>query len=253
MNRTFTGKVALVTGGGSGIGRATAFAFSQAGASVLVSDISANTGQSTVDIIRDASGEATFFQADTTQVTQVEALIEVVVSSFGRLDYAVNSAGISGVRDRTADYPEYEWHRVVDVNLNGVWYCMKYELPQMLKQGYGVIVNLASVAGLVGYPYHSAYVASKHAVVGLTKTAALEYIRQGIRINAVCPGFIDTPMVQRVAEEDPAYVQRLVGRIPARRLGTPGEVAAAILYLCSDQAGFVTGHTLTLDGGATAG
>ncbi len=253
MKHTFTDKVALVTGGASGIGRATAIAFAQAGASVLVSDINETGGQETVRTIREISGEATFAQADVAQIDQVEALVDAVVKSYGRLDFAVNNAGIQGAQDRTANYPEKDWHRVIEVNLNGVWYCMKYELAQMMKQRYGVIVNVASVAGLVGFPFHSAYVASKHAVVGLTKTAALEYIRKGIRINAVCPGFTDTPMVQRVAEKDPAYAQSLVDRVPARRLGAPEEIAAAILYLCSDQAGFVSGHTLVLDGGVTAG
>jgi NAD(P)-dependent dehydrogenase (short-subunit alcohol dehydrogenase family) len=180
-------------------------------------------------------------------------MIEAAVATCGRIDFAANSAGVSGVRSRTADYPQGEWHQVIDVNLHGVWYCMRSEIDQMLKQGQGVIVNLASVAGLVGFPSHAAYAASKHAVVGLTKTAALEYVRKGIRINAVCPGFIDTPMIEKERQRDPEYAQRLVRGVPARRLGTPQEVAAAVIYLCSDRAGFVAGHTLVLDGGIVAG
>jgi len=251
--KDFTNKVSLVTGGASGIGRATALAFARDGAKVLVSDIAEAGGQETVQMIREASGEATFVQADVTQWDKVTALIEATIDTYQQLDFALNSAGVQGVRARTADYPEDEWQHVIDVNLNSVWYCMKFELDQMMKQGHGVIINLASVAGVVGFPLHSAYSASKHAVVGLTKSAALEYIRKGIRINAVCPGFTDTPMVQHAREEDPEYTQRLIDRVPARRLGTPEEVAAAILYLCSDQAGFVTGHTLVMDGGVTAG
>jgi NAD(P)-dependent dehydrogenase (short-subunit alcohol dehydrogenase family) len=246
-------KVALVTGGASGIGRATAIAFAQEGAKVLVSDIAETGGQETVRMIRNASGEATFVQADVTQWKEVAALIGATIDTYQQLDFALNSAGVQGVRTRTADYPKDEWQHVIDVNLNSVWCCMKFELDQMMKQGYGVIINLASVAGLVGFPSHSAYSASKHAVVGLTKSAALEYIRKGIRINAVCPGFTDTPMIQNAKKEEPEYVQRLIERVPARRMGTPEEIAAAILYLCSDQAGFVTGHTLVLDGGITAG
>jgi len=248
-----TDKVALVTGGASGIGRATALAFAREGVKVLISDIDEVGGQETIRMIHEASGEATFVQADVTKWDEVAALVSATVEAYQRLDFALNSAGIQGVRARTADYPADEWGHVIDVNLNSVWYCMKFELDQMMKQGYGVIINLASVAGIVGFPSHSAYSASKHAVVGLTKSAALEYIRKGIRINAVCPGFTDTPMMQRAMKEQPTYTQRLIERVPARRMGTPEEVAAAILYLCSDQAGFVTGHTLVLDGGITAG
>ena len=248
----FSDKTVLVTGGGSGIGRAAAQAFAREGANVLVSDIRDSQGQETVQMIRDASGEASFVHADVTKRDQVASLVEKTIDTYQQLDIAVNNAGYQGVRARTAEYPEDEWRRVIDANLYGVWYCMTFELNQMVKQGHGTIVNLASVAGLVGFPSHSAYTASKHAVVGLTKTAALEYIRKGIRINAVCPGFTDTPMVQGLMEADPVYGQRLVNHIPARRLGTPEEVAAAILYLCSDQSGFVTGHCLVLDGGVTA-
>jgi len=249
----FTNKIVLVTGGASGIGRATALAFAQKGAKVVVSDFIESGGEETVGMIRNLQGEAMFVRADVSNINDVANLMKQTMDTYQTLDIAINNAGYPGVRARTPDYPEVEWQRVMDVNVTGVWYCMKVELSQMMQQGSGVIVNLASIAGLVGFPQHSAYAASKHAVVGLTKTAALEYIRKGIRINAVCPGFTDTPMVQRVMEEEPAYGQRLIDHIPARRLGTPEEVAAAILYLCDDQAGFVTGHCLVLDGGATAG
>lgn len=256
MHHSFTDRVALVTGAASGIGRAAALAFAQAGAKVIVSDIDEAGGLNTVQMIRDlpeGSGEARYVQTDVTKPNSVEALIETVLDTYGQIDFALNNAGIAGIRTNTADYPEELWHQVIDVNLNGVWYCMKYEIPQMLKQGHGVIVNLASIAGLIGSPRLSAYAASKHAVVGLTKTAALEYIRKGIRINAICPAYTDTPMVQPMMKENPTFGERLLKAIPAQRLGTPEEIAAAVLYLCSDEAGFITGHTLVLDGGIVAG
>ncbi len=252
MNQ-FVGKVVLITGAGSGIGRATAIAFAENGARVVVSDVNEAGGNKTVAHIKDQSGEAIFVQTDVTQADQVANLIETTINQYSRLDVAVNNAGIGGVRARTANYPEDVWQQVIDVNLTGVWTCMKYELPQMLKQGGGSIVNLASVAGLVGFPGHAAYAATKHAVIGLTKTAALEYVRKRIRVNAVCPAFTETPMVEEMMETTPAFEEKLVSAIPARRLGKPEEIAAAILYLCSEQAGFITGHALTLDGGLVAG
>lgn len=251
-NHSFANRVAMVTGGASGIGRAVSLAFAAAGASVLLSDIDEAGGEETVRMIQDASGAASFACVDVTQTDQVDALVQAAVDAYGRLDIAVNNAGLGGPRVRTGEYPQEDWHRLIDVNLHGTWYCMRAELAQMLKQGGGAIVNVSSVAGVVGFPSHAAYAASKHAVVGLTKTAALEYVRKGIRINAVCPGFTETPMVQQEREQYPEYAARLVQGVPARRLGTPEEVAAAILYLCSDQAGFIVGHTLVLDGGITA-
>ena len=253
MNYDFRKRVALVTGGASGIGQATALAFAEVGAQVVVADIDEEGGAETVENIRSAAGQAHFVPTDVTQPAAVAALIEVAVATYGQLDFAVNNAGLAGARARTADYPQAVWQQLIEVNLNGVWYCLKHEIPQMLKQGQGVIVNVASVAGLVGFPGHAAYTATKHAVVGLTKTAALEYVRKGIRINAVCPAFTDTPMLSDMIETTPEFAERLVAGIPARRLGQPEEVAAAVLYLCSDEAGFVTGHMLTLDGGIVAG
>ncbi len=249
----FTARVALVTGAASGIGRTSALAFAQSGAKVVVADFNEAGGQETVDMIRAADGEALFVRTDVTQQVEVSALLKTVFETYGQLDFALNNAGIGGIRASTADYPVDLWHQIMDVNLNGVWYCMKYEIPRMVEQGHGVIINLASIAGLIGSPYLSAYAASKHAVVGLTKTAALEYVRKGLRINAVCPAYTDTPMVDDLFEKNPEHKQQLLAAIPSRRLGTTEEIASAILYLCSDQAAFITGHTMVLDGGITAG
>jgi NAD(P)-dependent dehydrogenase (short-subunit alcohol dehydrogenase family) len=253
VNHSFNGRVALVTGGASGIGRATGLAFAQAGTRLMLADIDEIGGAESVALIEAGGGEAHFLPTDVSQPAQVAALLAATIATYGQLDFALNNAGLAGVRAKTADYPEAEWQRLVAVNLSGVWSCMRYEIPPMLRQGRGVIVNLASVAGLVGFPGYSAYAATKHAVIGLTKTAALEYIRQGIRVNAVCPAFTDTPMLAKMIAETPAFQERLVAAVPARRLGTPAEVAAAVLYLCSDEAAFITGQTLTLDGGITAG
>jgi NAD(P)-dependent dehydrogenase (short-subunit alcohol dehydrogenase family) len=206
-------------------------------------------GQQTVHMITENGGEAIFVQADVSQAVEVQALISQAVATYGRLDCAHNNAGISGgVSARTAEYPADLWHQVIAINLTGVWLCMKYELDQMLKQGGGSMVNTASIAGLAGYPGASAYVASKHGVVGLTKTAALEYATQGIRVNCVCPGYIATPMTAP-GMDDPTRLARLIAREPIGRVGTPEEVAEAVVWLCSDAASFVTGHTMTVDGG----
>src|SRR5499425_2701815 len=245
------GKVALITGGASGIGRATALTFAREGAKLIIADMNAEGGQQTVHMITEQGGEAIFVRTDVSQVVEVQALISQAVATYGRLDCAYNNAGISGGgRARTADYPEERWHQVLAVNLTGVWLCMKYELPQMLSQGSGAIVNTASVAGLIGSRGLAAYVASKHGVVGLTKTAALEYAQQGIRVNCVCPGVIQTPMTESVLR-DPARQAQITAR-PMGRVGTPEEVAEAVVWLCSDAASFVTGHTMTVDGGYVA-
>jgi NAD(P)-dependent dehydrogenase (short-subunit alcohol dehydrogenase family) len=247
------GKVALVTGGGSGIGRATALAFARQGARVVVADVAVTGGEETVQRIQKAGGEAIFLRTDVSKAAEVEALITRAVSTYGRLDCAHNNAGIEGVEARTADYPEDDWDRVIAINLKGVWLCMKYEILQMQQQGGGAIVNTASIAGLVGAYRMPAYVASKHGVAGLTKAAALEYARAGIRVNAVCPGVIRTPMVERFfLERHPRAESRLTAFEPIGRLGTPEEVAAAVVWLCSDAASFVTGHTMAVDGGIVA-
>src|SRR5215467_8582893 len=245
------GKVALVTGGASGIGRATALTFAREGAKLVIADMNADGGQQTVHMITENGGEATFVQVDVTSASAVEALISKTVETYGRLDCAHNNAGISGgLRALTAEYAEDTWHQVIAINLTGVWLCMKYEIPQMLHQGVGAIVNTASAAGLVGLPGNTAYVASKHGVVGLTKTVALEYAQQGIRVNCVCPGVIQTPMTER-ALRDPARQAQIAAR-PMGRVGTPEEVAEAVVWLCSDAASFVTGHAMTVDGGYVA-
>ena len=257
MAGTLHDKVALITGGASGIGRATALAFAAEGAKLIVADMNEDGGQQTAHMITENGGEAAFLRVDVTQAAETEAMIAKAVESYGRLDCAFNNAGISGagagggLRALTADYPDERWHRVIAINLTGVWLCMKYELQQMLAQGGGAIVNTASVAGLVGLPYGSAYVASKHGVVGLTKTAALEYAKQGIRVNCVCPGYIETPMTA-AGMSDPERRTHMVASEPIGRVGQPEEIAASVAWLCSDAASFVTGHSMVVDGGFAA-
>jgi NAD(P)-dependent dehydrogenase (short-subunit alcohol dehydrogenase family) len=242
------GRIVLVTGGGSGIGRAAALTFAREGGRVVVSDIVVEGGEETVRMIKAANGEALFVKTDVSKAAEVEVLIQTVIDTYGRLDCAFNNAGIEGAIVPTADYPEAAWDRTMAINLKGVWLCLKYEIPQMLKQGGGAIVNTASVGGLVGTAMISAYVASKHGVVGLTKTAALEYAKAGIRVNAVCPGVILTPMVQRL----PELLEAFTAAEPIGRLGKPEEIAEAVVWLCSDAASFVTGHAMAVDGGYVA-
>jgi NAD(P)-dependent dehydrogenase (short-subunit alcohol dehydrogenase family) len=257
MPGTLDGKVVLITGGASGIGRATALTFAREGAKLIVVDMNVDGGEQTAHMISETGGAATFVQADVTQAAEVEAMIGKAVETYGRLDCAYNNAGISGVgiagdqRMPTAEYPEERWHQVIAINLTGVWLCMKYEIQQMLRQGGGAIVNTASVAGLAGLPTSSAYVASKHGVVGITKTAALEYARQGIRINCVCPGYIQTPMTAP-GMRDPDRMALMIANEPIGRMGNPQEVAESVVWLCCDAASFVTGHTMTVDGGYMA-
>ena len=245
-------KVALVTGGGSGIGRASALTFAREGAKVVVSDVVVEAGEETVQLIKNADGEAVFIKADVAQASAVEALIAKTVEAYGRLDCAHNNAGIEGNSAKVADYDEADWDRVIAINLTGVWLCMKYEIPQMLQQGSGAIVNTSSVAGLLGFRTGSAYVASKHGVLGLTKTAALEYAKSGIRVNAVCPGAVDTPMMGRITDHRPHRAAKMAAGEPVGRMGTPQEIAEAVVWLCSDAASFVTGHPMTVDGGIVA-
>jgi len=246
------GKVALVTGAGSGIGRSTALTFAREGARVVVSDIVVEGGEETVSQIKKAGGEAFFIRTDVSKAADVEALVNKTMEIYGRLDYAANNAGIDGEIAMLPDFLENEWDRVVGIDLKGVWLCMKYEIPRMLESGGGAIVNTSSMAGLVGFPAKAPYVASKHGVIGLTRTAALEYSAQGIRVNAVCPGVIHTTMVGELLESMPEVIDSLNKQAPVGRIGQPEEIAEAIVWLCSDAASFVTGHALAIDGGYVA-
>lgn len=249
MAESLDGKVALVTGAGSGIGRASALAFAGEGAKVVVADVQVKGGDETVKMIKDIGGEAIFVKADVSKASDIENLIRTAVSKYKRLDCAHNNAGIEGASASTADCTEENWDRVIDINLKGVWLCMKYEIPQMLRQGKGAIVNTSSVAGLVGFRDMPAYCASKGGIIALTRGAALEYAARGIRINAVCPGVIRTPMVDRVTGGKPEAEAPFVVLEPVGRMGTPEEVADVVVWLCSDKASFVTGHPMVVDGG----
>jgi NAD(P)-dependent dehydrogenase (short-subunit alcohol dehydrogenase family) len=247
------GKVALVTGGGSGIGKATALALARNGAkAVVVVDVDAGCGEETAQGVIEAGSEAIFLCADVGKGEQVRTIVDQTVAAFGRLDCGCNNAGISGTQALTAACTEENWDRTMLVNLKGVWLCMKYEILQMLGQGSGAIVNTASVAGLVGLQGWSAYVASKHGVLGLTKSAALEYARAGIRVNAVCPSIISTSMAECFTGGDARVEAHILAQQPLNRMGTPEEVAEAVVWLCSDAASFVTGHALAVDGGLLA-
>ena len=248
-----TGKVALVTGGASGIGCDCVKALAKAGARVVVADVDGVRGAKLVRQLNRTGAKALFVHVDVTRPEQVQALVASVVRRFGRLDFALNNAGIDGDRALTAEYPADVWDRVIAVNLTGVFLCLKHELEIMGRQRHGAIVNMASVAGLTGFVGHAAYTASKHGVVGLTRTAALEYARHGVRVNAVCPSYTQTPMLERVARRVPGLKARLASIAPLGRLCTPGEITEAVLYLFSDGAAFITGQTLVLDGGILAG
>lgn len=252
MEKIFENKVAIVTGGSYGIGQATAIAFARRGAKVVIADWLEDKEQVTLNQVKAAGGEALFVQCDVSKAADVVALIDKTLLTFGRLDFAFNNAGIEGVSAPAHECTQKNWEQVLSVNLTGTWLCMKHEIPHMLKAGKGAIVNCASVAGLIGFPGLPAYVASKHAVVGLTKTAALENARQGIRINAVCPGVIRTAMVDRITGKNKAVEQQFADQEPVGRFGEPAEVAEAVIWLCSDAASFVTGHSLPVDGGWVA-
>ena len=248
----FAGKVALVTGAASGIGRASALAFAREGAKVVVADVDVAGGEETVKLIRQGDGEALFFRTDVTTADQVSSLVKKTVAHYGRLDCAHNNAGVLGVPAALAECTEEAWDRIVNVNLRSVWLCMKHEIPAMIERGGGAIVNTASVAGLVGVRGLSPYAATKHGVVGLTKTAALDYVKRGIRVNAICPGLVRTPLVENYTQKNSAVEEQLLMFQPAGRLAAPEEVASAVIWLCSDEASFVTGTAMTIDGAWTA-
>lgn len=249
------GKAALVTGGARGIGRATALLFAREGARVAVADLSGDGAAETVADINAAGGQAISIEADVTRPDQVAAMVAAAVASFGRLDCAFNNAGIAGYQvgaagKKTAEWSEEAFDRMIAVNLKGVWLSMRSEIEQMAKQGGGAIVNTASIAGLVGLPTSSAYVASKHGVIGLTKTAAIEYAESGIRVNAVCPGYIETEMTREVMAR---RGDQIMATTPFRRMGRAEEIAEMVCWLCSDRASYVSGAAYNVDGGYVAG
>jgi NAD(P)-dependent dehydrogenase (short-subunit alcohol dehydrogenase family) len=253
MADTMAGKVALITGGSSGIGRSVGLLFAREGARVVVTARRTDEGEETVQMIREAGGEACFVQTDVSQAAAVQALVNTCVTRYGRLDYAVNNAGIEGSIVPMIDYTEDDWDAIIDINLKGVWLCMKAEVVQMQQNGGGAIVNVSSVGGLIGFPRMGPYVATKHGIIGLTKTAALEYATHNIRVNVLCPGLIDTPMADRVVKGLQAGgidAEHLVMSLtPLKRRGTPAEIAEAAVWLCSDAASYVTGHAMVVDGG----
>ena len=251
MSMTFSGKVALVTGGAAGIGRATALAFAAEGLQVVVSDVDVAGGEGTVQLIRDAGGEAVFVRCDVTREAEVKVLMERTLGAYGRLDYAFNNAGIEIEKGKLAEGSEAEFDAIMGVNVKGVWLCMKYQLPLLLAQGGGAIVNTASSLGQVAIPCASEYVAAKHGVVGLTRAAGADYGARGIRVNAVLPGIIKTPLIERLMGEPSfaALKDRLIARHPMGRFGEPSEVGEAVAWLLSDAASFMNGAAGACDGG----
>lgn len=248
--RGLNGKVAIVTGGASGIGRSTALAFAREGVKVMVSDVDESGGNETVRLIEEKGGEARFFKTDVSNAAEVEQLVRATVEAFGALHFACNNAGIGGPAAPVGEYPIDGWDKVIGINLSGVFYGMRYQIPEMLKAGGGAIVNMASILGTVGFANSAAYVAAKHGVIGLTKNAALEYSSKGIRVTAVCPAFIRTPMIENGLSQE--VLDWLVTKHPIGRLGEPEEVAELVVFLCSDEASFITGGYYLVDGGYVA-
>lgn len=247
----FTEKVAFVTGAANGIGRATALAFADEGANVVVADISQRGVEETARMIEQAGGRALAVKCDVSRSNDVKSALDKTIESFGRLDFAFNNAGVEQALTAIADITEKEWDRIVDIDLRGVFLCMKYEIPLMLDQGAGVIVNTSSGAGVKGIAGQAAYCAAKFGIIGLTKAAALDYAKLNIRVNAVCPGIIETPMMDRFSGGTVEGRERVIAQEPVGRMGRPEEIAAAVIWLCSDAAAFVVGHALVIDGGQT--
>jgi NAD(P)-dependent dehydrogenase (short-subunit alcohol dehydrogenase family) len=251
MNISFENKVALVTGAGSGLGLATAKAFAESGASVVLADTNEKTAHLAAEELSKQGHNTLAVQCDVADDAQVEAMVERTVATFGRLDVAYNNAGVQNIVAEAADSTQEDFDRVIAINLRGVWSCMKFELRQMLKQGGGAIVNCSSIGGLVAGPKRGTYQASKHGVLGLTKSAALAYAARGIRINAVCPGIIHTGMLDQMMTTQADALNAMLQNVPIGRLGRPEEIASAVLWLCSPEASFMIGHALAVDGGYT--
>lgn len=252
MEISFKGQVAFVTGASSGIGRATALAFAEAGANVMLADITSSGGEEAAALARKYGVKAVFQKCDVSSEDDVKKAIERTISEFGRLDVAFNNAGIEGAQAPTSEGTTENWDRVININLKGVWLCMKYQIPLMVKQKSGSIINCSSIAGLVGFQSIPAYVASKHGVIGLTQTAALELATSGVRVNAVCPGVIQTPMIDRFTGGNAVAAEALRKSEPMGRTGRPEEIADAVLWLGSSKSSFVTGQSIAVDGGWTA-
>jgi NAD(P)-dependent dehydrogenase (short-subunit alcohol dehydrogenase family) len=250
----FSGKVVLITGSATGFGKVLAEEFARQGASLILSDVNVPVGKESADNIKAEGGKVVFVKCDVSKAKDVKNMVEKGIEAFGRLDICINNAGIAGnsMRTRTHEFEEDMWDKIMDINAKGVWLCMKYELPHLLAAKGGVVVNISSKAGLGAVPGNVAYAASKHAVIGITKTAAIEYASKNIRVNAVCPSFADTPMVQNSIMQEPEYGQRLIQMNPMRRLGTANEIRDVVMFLCSEKSSFMNGQAVAVDGGLTA-